>query len=391
MSVNSQKFNVIRDGVATEVTVDLENYRTASDAGMGLTQYINSNFGGDQVHGTAMQQMIRASGLSLGRDHEMGIRPPTVHQVLTGDIAGVRPDGSDRSLGARILFPELLLNAAMSTLSEDNNDFLNAYDRMHAITHYVDGPRVDQALIDVDGTQTAENAAQPISQSAEPAAMLHIRTSDRNYKIPTSAIGLEITDEAQKAASIDLVALAVMNQARFQRILGAEASLKAIISGDADLGEASIAGVNLSTFDMAKTAGKVSHKSYLKWMRNDFRRRTINWILADIDSALLLEDRTGRPNVNNKEDASSNFSLGMTVDNLILTPPRLLIVDSDVISANVIVGLDSRFALQKFVNVSASYEAIEAFVMRRTTKMRFDFAERSAKLYTQAWSKAVID
>ena len=60
--------------------------------------------------------------------------------------------------------------------------------------------------------------------------------------------------------------------------------------------------------------------------------------------------------------------------------------DQDTFGANIFVGLDPRYAIQRFVNVSASYDAIETYVMRRATSFRVDYGEMASRLYDEAWS-----
>jgi hypothetical protein len=70
--------------------------------------------------------------------------------------------------------------------------------------------------------------------------------------------------------------------------------------------------------------------------------------------------------------------------------PRVLLLDTSFIGANTIVGLDSRYAIRRTVNVSAAYEAIEQWVMRRATAFRVDYGELAKKLYPEAWKKMTL-
>lgn len=72
--------------------------------------------------------------------------------------------------------------------------------------------------------------------------------------------------------------------------------------------------------------------------------------------------------------------------NMNLIPQRILLVGDDVLGANRIVGLDTRFAIRRMVNVAASYDAIERYVMRRATSFRVDSGEMSHRMYDDAWS-----
>jgi hypothetical protein len=76
----------------------------------------------------------------------------------------------------------------------------------------------------------------------------------------------------------------------------------------------------------------------------------------------------------------------MTVDNLSINAPPVLIVDDGVIPADTIVGLDSRYAIRRVINAQASYSAIEQYLMRRASAFRIDYGEFSHRLFDDAFS-----
>ena len=61
------------------------------------------------------------------------------------------------------------------------------------------------------------------------------------------------------------------------------------------------------------------------------------------------------------------------------------IVEDGVIPANTIMGLDSRYAIQRIKNSEAEYTAVEDFVMRKSTALRFDFGEIAYRLFDDAF------
>ena len=56
---------------------------------------------------------------------------------------------------------------------------------------------------------------------------------------------------------------------------------------------------------------------------------------------------------------------------------NVIVLPDGVIPANSFVAFDPSYALQKFINVSASYRAVEEFVMRRGSGLRFDIGAYS--------------
>jgi len=53
--------------------------------------------------------------------------------------------------------------------------------------------------------------------------------------------------------------------------------------------------------------------------------------------------------------------------------------------AKTIMGIDSRYAIQRVTSTNASYQAQEEFVLRRSTAMRFDYGTLSRRMYLDAF------
>jgi hypothetical protein len=108
--------------------------------------------------------------------------------------------------------------------------------------------------------------------------------------------------------------------------------------------------------------------------------------ICDLDTALAIEARSGKPTRDTIfVPGAEGFNQGVTIENLTGPDPRLLIVDDGVIAANTFVGIDTRFALRRVINISAAYSAVEQFVLRRATAFRVDFGEMTHTLYPDAF------
>jgi len=331
----------------------------------------------------------------VANDRETGIQPPSMKSVLDGNaqiMAGplVRNDGSDRhGISGRLLFPQVILELVAANLTENKDDFLSGYDRMVGIDTSVTSPRVDQPTIDV--TAPEGSRSQPIAQLAEPATMVSITLSEKSFAIPTKSIGLLVSDQALQATTLDLVGLTMSAQARGERIYMVEEQLGAMINGDVDWGETALSAITAQSLDAAiTTAGDITQKAWIHYLRDDYRKMTIDAIMCDIDTALAIESRTNKPTVNTDDPNSPRIDALFSIENMALPRPRILLLDSSFIGANTIVGIDSRYAIRRVTNVSAAYEAIEQWVMRRATAFRVDYGEMSKKLYTEAWKKMTL-
>ena len=394
--MKEEKFNFVDTaGTRQEIALDVTAYKAAADNGLNLSQYLATKYdSADTRHGTVMEQFMSSAGMFIRPDAATGLRPPTMKQVFEGGAAMnvgsiTRNDGSGNNTpSGRLLFPEVILQLISSQLTENKDDFINGYQGMIAQTQNVTSPKVDQPIINTTAPESSK--AQPIGQLAEPAAMVTITVADSSFRIPTNSIGLTISDEALSATTLDMVGLAVTAQARAQRITDIEQHLSGMISGDVDRGETALSAVTANSFDSALAAGQISQKAWVKYLRAEYQKRSITNIMCDIDTALLIEGRSGKPTNNTDDPNSPRIDALFSVDNMGLSAPKILLLDTAFIGANTIVGLDNRYAIRQTINVSATYQAIEEYVMKRATSFRFDYGEVANKLYTDAWSMMTL-
>lgn len=386
-----------KTGHQQEVDLDVTVYRAAADAGMSLSEYLEVTYPSSPAHGSTFEQFMLSAGLFM-KQKGYGINPPTLKQVLEGgpvsnvlNVAGAitRQDQPGTTPAGRLLFPEVVLQAIQAALIDDQSDFLGGYQRMIAVNQNVSSEVVQQPRI--NATAPEASRAMPIAQLTEPAAMVTITVADTVRRIPTRSIGLHVSDQALSATTLDLVGLILTAQARGERIALVEEQLADMISGDTDAGESAVSSVTAQSLDATcDAAGEITQKAWVKWLRANYRKMTVNWIITNVDTALLVENRAGKPVVTSDDPTSRRIDSVFTVENLGLPTPKLLLVDTAVVAANTLVGLDSRYAIRRLINVNASYSAIEQYVMRRATSFRIDYGELAHKLYPEAWTKMTL-
>lgn len=386
---------VDRNGQRHEVDLNIELYRDAYDLGLTLPQFLNQKFDTDSSkYGTAFQQLLTTSGLALKRDQETGLSASRMYDVLNGgpQMAAVRPDGSQAlTVAGRLLFPAVILQWIESTLMSDWSTYEAVYGKMVALTSSSSSPRVDQPIVNLNDPRTS--LAQPISQMSEPSSMVSISLSDRTYRIPTYSIGFEISDEASKSTTIDFVGMTLQQQIIGQRIGLINQYLSSMINGDVDANIGTLTSENASTYDATLTAGTMTNKAWVKWLRKDWTKLTIDWVICDIDTYLAIENRTGRPVVLSDQGNDIRLTSIPTAANPgIPDAVNFFIVDTSIIGANTLVGIDSRKAIHRIIYAGGSYSAVEQYVMRKSTAMRFDFAEMSTRLYgdNSGWKKLIL-
>lgn len=376
-----------RTGAEADFEVGMDLYKRAADNKRSPRLEVRymaaeQQIAWDPSKGDLLDQMFTASGLF---DSKYGGNSMNFEELSKAQLADGfrRPDGSDTTLGARLLFPQIIMETLQGDLlDKDGSDILAVWNGMVANTQNVNGQRVDQPIINADNKPQPRSSR--VAQLAEPERMVSITTGQKSYRIPTNSIGLLISDEARAATTVDIVRIVMANQAREDRIARINEQLKSMVLGDSDLGMAALPTEHAYDYDSSlATNGGISKKAYLKWLQHTANKANLTRCLTDIDTALVLDDALL---VANKSVDPGKIQAPFGQIKLSLPDPTFTLVDSTLFGANLIVGLDPRYAIQRFVNVDASYDAIENYVMRKATAFRVDYGEMSTRLFDGAWS-----
>ncbi len=390
-----------RDGKPLNIDFHAKMYEEASNLGISLTQYLNRKFGAqvdESKDGSVIGQMMADAGMFLGQDQKTGFRSPTMKDVVTDGVqmsAITRNEGDQRHTpSGRLLFPEVIMRTMEDRLRRSDDLLVQTWEKMVATTATVNSARFDQPLINV--TEPEQAAANPVSQLAEPDAMISITTSEYSKNIPTKSIGLVIADQAMEATTLDLVNLAMSAQARGEQVRMIEGHMRTILNGDEDMKE-SAAALNTTSkavdhdSDIA-AAGELSHKAWVKWLWSRHQYRTLNYVCCDIDTSFAIDNRAGKPTFNTNYNTTGENLYPVNVSNPMINipAPTILPLSSDIIGADTIMGLDSRYAIRRVINVNAAYSAMEQWLLRRATAFRMDFGEMAHKLYDDAFDKMTL-
>jgi len=390
----------IRDseGNAQEVNVTLEHYKGAMEAGLSFPAYLRTQFKTDETkYGSPFEQLLATSGFFLREDRAAGIRPPTVKQMLAdnGNTVSmgplVRPDGSQAlTITGRLLFATTVMELVESALLEDTSSYAATWNQLVAVTTSVDTPRVDIPTITSTGPRS--DRSMPIAQLATPPNMTSITLSSKSYRMPTFSIGLEISYEAQAAVTLDLVNIILKQQAEGERMALIDEAIKKLVNGDTDWNLTALSADLITAYDSSIASnGVMTQKAWVKWLRSDRRRKTINWVIGDLDGYLAIEGRTNRPTVQNDRGTDERInSLPILADIGLPQTVKYFDIETSVLGANTLVGLDSSKAIRKWVYTGAQYEAIEDFVLRKATALRIDWSEAYGRIFDEAFKKTTL-
>ena len=376
-------------GQIQQVEVSLDLVREAADNSMSVREWVNTIYPTDaNAYGDAFTQLCASEGLVMQSNKRAGIRAPSLGAVLEG-----KP--KMEATGAVVRNPSqqarVLLMPAIGALIEDKlvgdlNMHATAFDSMIALDETI----ADEWLLwpEANYSKPEQGRSQVTSQLARPARMLTLTTSEKQVRIPTYALGIEWSEQATRYLNLDFVALSIARQIAVERNERAQQDLLSMLNGDIDMGQASLASLSkvktAVSLDTAATSG-LTQKAWMLWLYSGTARRRITHVVTDILGAMAIENRTGRPVASNLDTSGSQINANASVLNPTWGDVQVFITDDPSWPAKTIMGIDSEYAIQRITSTNASYQAIEDFVLRRGSAMRWDTGSICRRLYTEAF------
>lgn len=376
-------------GATQQVEINLDTVRAAADNSLSVRDFINSSYTTDaEAYGDAFSQMCASEGIVLNTNRKYGVKSGNLDAVING-----RPK---MEAGAIVKTPSsqarVLLMPAIGALVEDklvaNLEMnSNAFDSMIALDTVI----ADEWLLwpEVNMTGPEAGRSQVTSQLAKPVNMLTLTTSEKSIRVPTYAMGVEWSEQSTKYLNLDFIALSIARQVAVERNDRANQNLLAMLNGDADVGQGSLSSLSkvktAVSLDAAATAG-LTQKAWMLWLYSNSKKRRITHVVTDINGALAIEARTGRPVVT----ADNGTSVRINTNESVMNPTwgadvQVFITDDANWPAKTIMGIDREYAIQRVTSTNASYQAQEDFVLRRGSAMRFDYGTISRRLFADAF------
>lgn len=371
--------------------LSIETYREASEQGMSLPQYLATKYPtNSEKYGSVMEQAMEQAGLFVYGDADSGVRSTVLSDMLSPRQAGaVTRDGTPLS---RLLAPAVVLGAVENRLRagvEGMTATAEAFDKMVAVDDSINSDRFERPVLNFSDVEKARSA--PVAQLAMPGTMMTLSVSDKAYRIPSWGIGIEISDQAARAVNLDLLSLTVARQTQVERNARAEDYVLALLNGDSDIGDAALSSISgkvvtAASLDAAATTG-VSHKAWVSWLSRNPTKRVVDTVITDLEGAMAIEQRAGRPtSTDNINGVSQRFNTTFNVLNAQWpSQVNLYITNNPAWPAKTILGLDSRYGIHRVRSLTASYQAVEQFVLKRSTAMRMDDGELVYRLFDEAF------
>lgn len=384
--------NAAGEGVDLAGVLDAGFFRKVEASGLKPAAYLNRLVDTGVGNPTVTEQLSAQMGFFTKADDAYGIRPSTLDAIFNPTKVEAGAITRDADLSPRVFFPVFALGVLESALRADNSATMAAFNDMVAVRDSIDTDKFERPLIDFTAPEAVRS--QAIAQLSEPTAMVRATMSSKILKIQNTAIGMEYSDQAARALSLDLLMRGLTRQAEMEAISRVEGYFLAFYNGDTDLGMAALSTVSgavktAQSLDAAITAaGVLTQKAWMNFLfgAGKAKKRTITHVITDFATAMAIENRTGRPNVQGDNATSRRID---TVENIInpMWPDQVKVfVSTDPAwPANTIVGLDNRYAVHHVVSTALQYSGAEEWAIRRSTKLRFDYGEIAYRLFDDAW------
>lgn len=353
--------------------------------------YLNDRHMVAEGQPTASQQIYQQMGFA-----DRGI---SVAKIMSGRALAERHGidftagaiQNDGSITGRLVTQAYLMDAIENKLVASDYGFTGLFNSHAAVVDSISNTKFDRPILDFSKPEAARGRS--IAQLSEPASMLSITVSDTSYKIPGTSIGMEYSDEALMSVSLPVITLAMTRQAETENLERIEGYMLAFLNGDTDIGMAALSTVsgavqNAKTdYDSTLAAGALNQNTWVGWLFNNSRKRKINTVITNLKGAQAIAGRANRPTVQTDNPTSKRIDSIENVVNPTWADKVDVIISSDPNwPADTIVGFDSRYGYHVVNSTSLSYSAMEAYAIRRATKMRIDSGSIAYRLFDDAWS-----
>lgn len=383
-----------------DVPLDAKIYLEAADNKMSVETLINQKFGADinPKFGTAFEQTCASVGLILPAKNEkpvFGARSPFLFDILDGKsmAANTEKKGSPFGAEARSLFPAFVISQVEDVIQPDRVSDDRLFRSLSATTVPVNGDVFLQPVLSFGNAGGANNSAlgakaARVTQMAQVPTVLFLGTSEKPRNIPTYGVGVEMSDKALQNTTLDLFQLTMNRFFTIEKDARVYTYMSNLFAGDLDHNTGAVSAVTTTSLDASATGGVVTHKAWLKFLAGGTKRkkRKVTVCIADLDTYMKVEARTGRPGSNNYDPTLARIDpQAKVINNTFGADVKWIIVDDAAnggpVPANTIWAMDETMAFMIVTNTQASYTATEQFVLSRKSAAVWHWSEEVFRLF----------
>ncbi len=356
------------------------------EAGLSPTAYINRTFADANLKvGTAMEQFRSSLGIYAQGNKDFGFTDLTLGQIEAN--LNVSKGTGTMGTESRAFVVQTILDATESKMLKDMTSDTTAFDSMVGMNMSIATEVFEQPVIDY--TKTEAGKSQRMAQNAPPPLLISFSTSDVVRKLPVWNMGMQWSDQALRATTLDFVTMSVARYLMIERDERVNTYLSEVFLGGGDLNKTTVATVASSALDATSTGGVLTHKAWVKFLARNRKYRKITHVACTVGTYLQIEGRTGRPGTVNYDTRMAGAIAGgqnaMPINVSFGEDVKVFLVDDAAdggpIQEGQVWALDARSALTRVTNTGASYSAMEEYAMKRSSMMRFDWSEGIFRTY----------
>lgn len=379
------------DGAQHQVDFTAEELFGAAKA-QGLTpvQYINQKHkDADTQYGSAFKQLQASAGIRRPDSENNPYGLSATHMAdLLGYQANTQVNSSPFGTASRAFTAITIIDAIESALAKDRVTDITNFNSMVSNVVTLNSEHFEQPVISYDNLGGAEQAkATRVVQGAAPSKMARFTTADRIRRVGSWTVGMEFTDQALRATTLDFVTMTMARYLAVERDERAYRYIADLFNGNGDMITGAVSAVTSNSLDAGATGGVLTHKAWLKFLARNRKVRKITHVIGDLDSYLKVEGRTGRPGTANYDPTLARLD-----PQAVMTMPvgfgndvKFILVDSAAdggpVPANTIYAVDATSAISLVRNSGAAYNAVEEFAMRRSSALRLDWSEEAFRTF----------
>jgi hypothetical protein len=380
----------LNDGTGQhEIKLDMSLYKSER----GFVSELNHRFPTPVGMPTASDQLFAQCGLYKQPAGRTGLRAPRMREIIEG-IGGIGIDAASTAPGntgiSRFVAPAAMLMGIQDDIYEDRDGVMAQFMRLVAYTNSVAGNRYERMVMSYNPARNSR--AKPVAQLAEPTSIGLLTTGEQSGTIPVYASALEISDQALAYFGFAEVQKCMTIMATYDLAERADGWLVSMLSGDTDHGMSALSGEQVQkavTFDSGiVSAGVLTQKAWIKWIAKHSKRAPISHIVCDVDMALAIQNRTGRPTVQGDDATSKRIdTTEVVMSDLWPSELPVYIVTDPNWPANTILGISKPNAIVLHESSTANFTSVENFITRRSTKFRVDYGAVATRLFDRAFHR----
>ena len=373
---------VERGGACHKVPISMQLYKDAAAANMSVPDYFRSEYGANADQNYANGDVFKQALASVGLESSLFPKMPLSY-IFQDNVRSATT--ADAQAASRILAPAAVLELVEENPIESHTDELQMFDRMIALDTSITQRNFEYPIF--DSSNASKQLDSAIGQLATPVIVGQLKVSEKAYKIPTYSYGLEVSDEAVQALTIDHVATylrRLKNEMDYTRTCN---QITSILNGDVDMDMKPVNVKPVTNFDSTAGNGKLTHKAYVKWLRSARRSCRVDFVICDEETYFSIINREGRPTILTTPVADAEqLAQAARPYKFHLYEPEIFIVDDGLIPTGHLYGLDSTGAIARVTNSAANYEATVDLAMRKGQQMRFDYGAVVYRHSERAWN-----